>query len=66
MATNLDLDPELIEQVLLHSGKPTKKAAVTQALQDYVTRKEQHKLKALLGNLHWDSAFDYLQQRRGQ
>jgi len=32
MATNLDLDPDLIERAIELSGAPTKKAAVTAAV----------------------------------
>ena len=36
MATNLSIDPELIEQALAVSGERTKKAAVTRALEEIV------------------------------
>jgi hypothetical protein len=36
MATNLSLDPALIEQALAVSGERTKKAAVTRAHRDIV------------------------------
>ncbi|MGB5880131.1 MAG: type II toxin-antitoxin system VapB family antitoxin, partial [Thermoanaerobaculia bacterium] len=44
MATNLDLDPNLIERALALSGAPTKKAAVTAALQEFIARREQRQL----------------------
>ena len=39
MATNLDIDPRLIDQALAVSGERTKKAAVTRALQEFIARR---------------------------
>jgi Bacterial antitoxin of type II TA system, VapB len=36
VATNLSIDPELIELALKLSGERTKKAAVTKALQEFI------------------------------
>lgn len=63
MATNLALDPQLLDQVLELSGEPTKKAAVTLALKEFVARREQQKLADLFGKLDWDSSFDYKAER---
>lgn len=63
MATNLDLDPELIERAVALSGAPTKKAAVTAALQEFIARREQGRLLELFGKLEWDPAFDYKRER---
>jgi Arc/MetJ family transcription regulator len=63
MATNLSIDPELIERALLVSGERTKKAAVTKALQEYVARREQKRLAELFGKLEWDPEYDYKQDR---
>ncbi len=59
MATNLAIDPELIERALEVSGERTKKAAVTKALQEYVARREQKRLAELFGSLEWDANYDY-------
>jgi Arc/MetJ family transcription regulator len=63
MATNLALDPALIDRALELSGEPTKKAAVTKALQEFVARREQARLLELFGKLEWDATFDYKQER---
>jgi Arc/MetJ family transcription regulator len=63
MATNLSIDPELIERALIVSGERTKKAAVTKALQEYVARREQKQLAELFGKLEWDSEYDYKKDR---
>lgn len=63
MATNLSIDPRLIERALIVSGERTKKAAVTKALQEYIARREQKRLAELFGKLEWDTEYDYKQDR---
>lgn len=63
MATNLSLDPELLEQTLRVSGEKTKKAAVTKALREFVARREQVRIRELFGKLEWDPDFDYKKER---
>ncbi len=58
MATNLALDPDLLERAFQVSGEPTKKAAVTRALQEFIARREQRRVAELFGQLEWDSSFD--------
>ena len=59
MATNLSLDPKLIERALELSGEKTKKAAVTRALEEFIARRRQKSLVDLMGKLEWDRSFDY-------
>ncbi len=63
MATNLSIDPKLIEKALRVSGEKTKKAAVTKALQEFIARREQRKILELFGKLEWNPAFDYKKER---
>lgn len=63
MATNLALDPDLLERALAVSGERTKKAAVTLALREFIARREQARLVELLGKLDWDPDFDYKAER---
>jgi hypothetical protein len=63
MATNLSIDPELIERALEVSGERTKRAAVTKALEEFIARRRQKKLLDLLGKLEWDSSYDYKADR---
>ena len=63
MATNLSLDPDLIERALEVSGKRTKKAAVTLALEEFIARRDQKRLVELMGKLEWDRTFDYKANR---
>jgi Arc/MetJ family transcription regulator len=63
MATNLSLDPELLDRALAVSGERTKKAAVTKALQEFIARRQQKRLLELMGKLEWDEGFDYKAER---
>jgi hypothetical protein len=63
MATNLSIDPELIERALEVSGERTKRAAVTKALEEFIARRRQKRLLELMGKLEWNSSFDYKAER---
>jgi hypothetical protein len=63
VATNLALDPELLEHAFAVSGEKTKKAAVTRALQEFIARREQRKLLDLVGRVEWNPAYDYKADR---
>jgi Arc/MetJ family transcription regulator len=63
MATNLAIDPDLLERALEVSGERTKKAAVTRALQEFIARREQRQVLELVGKLDWDASFDYKAER---
>ena len=63
MATNLSLDPKLIERAVELSGERTKKAAVTRALEEFIARRRQKRLVDLMDKLEWDKSFDYKAER---
>ena len=63
MATNLAIDPDLLDRALEVSGERTKKAAVTKALQEFIARREQRNVLNLMGKLEWDKSFDYKAER---
>jgi Arc/MetJ family transcription regulator len=63
MATNLSIDPDLLDRVLEVSGERTKKAAVTKALHEFIARREQAGLLELFGKLEWDESVDYKAER---
>ncbi len=64
MATNLSIDPALIERALEVSGERTKKAAVTLALEEFIARRRQRGLLELMGKLEWDPGYDFKQERQ--
>jgi Arc/MetJ family transcription regulator len=63
MATNLSLDPELLEKALEVSGEKTKKAAVTKALREFISRREQRHILELFGTMEWDEKYNYKKER---
>lgn len=63
MATNLSIDPKLIDLALRVSGEKTKKAAVTRALEEFIARRRQKEILELVGKLEWDTSFDYKAER---
>ncbi len=66
MATNLAIDPQLLEDTLVASGARTKKEAVTMALREFVARRAQAKLVDSFGTLDWDDSYDYKADRRSR
>lgn len=64
MATNLAIDDKLIEEALKLGGQKTKKAVVTDALNEYVQRHKQLKLLEMFHTIDFDPDYDYKQQRR--
>ena len=63
MATNLELDDRLINEAVTLGNHRTKKAAVTQALTDYISHLRQERILDLFGKVAFDPAYDYKRQR---
>ena len=63
MATNLQIDDKLIMRALKLGHHRTKKAAVTQALTDYIHHLEQDKMLSLFGSMEYDSSYNHKRQR---
>lgn len=64
MATNLAIDDRLLEEAQRVGGHRTKKATVTEALQEYIQRRNQAKIIELFGKIEFDPKYDYKKQRR--
>jgi Arc/MetJ family transcription regulator len=63
VATNLQIDDNLIKKAVRLGRHRTKKAAVTQALVDYIQHLEQEKIGSLFGAIEYDPGYDYKRQR---
>jgi hypothetical protein len=63
MVTNLAIDPDLLERALAVSGERTKEAAVTQALEEFIARREQARIIGLFGTVEIDPEYDYRAER---
>jgi len=64
VATNLALDDRLLEEALKIGGRATKKDTVTEALQEYISRRKQARVTDLFGTIDYDPKYDYKKQRR--
>ncbi len=64
MATKPWIDPKLIGRALEVSGERTKKAAVTNALEEFIARRRQKRLLDLMSKLEWQPSYDYKAERR--
>lgn len=63
MATNLQIDDRLITEAVALGNHRTKKAAVTQALTEYIRHLRQERILDLFGKIDFDPEYDYKQQR---
>ncbi len=63
MATNVALDDKLIAEAVRIGGHRTKKAAVTQALTEYIERRKQRALVDLFGKIDLLPATEMKRQR---
>jgi Arc/MetJ family transcription regulator len=66
MATNLAIDPQLLEDALAVSGVRTKKETVTIALQEFIARRARAKVVDSFGTLDWDESYDHKADRRSR
>ena len=63
MPTNLAIDDKLIIEAQKIGKHRTKKAAVTEALQEYIQRRKQLKIIDLFGSIDYEPDYDYKKQR---
>ena len=59
MATNLAIDDRLIEEAKNIGRHRTKKAAVTEALQEYIQRRRQSEILKIFNTIEYDHDYDY-------
>jgi len=64
MATNLAIDDGLLNEAQRVGGHRTKKATVTEALEEYIRHRKQAKILELFGTVDFDPKYDYRKQRR--
>jgi hypothetical protein len=66
MATNLALDPALLNHALQVGGLRTKKETVTVALEEFIARRARARIVDSFGTLEWDESVDYKEDRRAR
>lgn len=64
MATNLAIDDQLINAAVELGHHPSKKAAVTAALKEYIQHHQQKQILSLFGQIEYDPDYDYKKERR--
>ncbi len=64
MATNLAIDDRLLEEAQKIGGHRTKRATVTEALEEYIQHRRQKKILELFGTIDFDPKYNYKIQRR--
>ena len=63
MATNLGIDDKLLNTAKRIGKHKTKKAVVTEALVEYIQRREQLRILGLFGSIDYDVDYNYKDQR---
>lgn len=63
MATNLNIDPELLEEALKIGRLKSKKDTVNQALREYINRRRQKEILSMFGSVVYEPEYDYKKQR---
>jgi len=66
MHTNIDIDASLLYEAQTLGNYKTKKAAVNEALAEYVSRRKQQKILELFGKVDFDPDYDYKAERRAR
>lgn len=63
MHTNIDIDQALLKEAQELGRCRTKRAAVNEALAEYVRVRKQRNVLELFGKLDWDPDYDYKAER---
>lgn len=66
MATNLEIDNDLIENAKKIGGHKTKKAVIVEALEEYIQKRQQKQILNYFGKIDFDPDYDYKKQRNVQ
>jgi Arc/MetJ family transcription regulator len=64
MATNLAIDDSLLQEAQKVGAFKTKKAAVTEALKEFIQRRKQQEILDLFGKIDFDPKYDHKAGRR--
>ena len=64
MPTNLAIDDKLIEEAVEIGKHKTIKAAVTEALQEYILKRKQTMVREVFGKIEYDVSYNYKKQRK--
>lgn len=63
MATNLNIDTDLLEEACTVSGLKTKRETVNLALDEFIKRHKQKGIIELFNSVEYESGYDYKKSR---
>jgi Arc/MetJ family transcription regulator len=66
MATNLAIDPRLLEEAQKAGNLKTKKDTVNEALREFIQRRKQAEILKLFGTVDFDPDYDHKRGRNRQ
>ncbi len=66
MASNLNIDPGLLDRAFSIGGFKTKRQTVNQALKEFIARRKQRETLAFLGTVEFSDDFQAGPERRRQ
>jgi Bacterial antitoxin of type II TA system, VapB len=64
MITHLEIDENLLKQALALSDSLTENQLISEALREYIQRRQQQKVLDLFGTIDYEEDYDYKQQRQ--
>ena len=64
MATNSSLDDMLVGEAMRLGNHRTKRAAVNEAIAEYIARRKRPSIVRLFGTMDWNPEYDYKAERR--
>lgn len=64
MATNIQLDNDLIKEALILGRHSTKRAVIQEALEEYVSKRKQLEIVDLFGTIEYEADYNYKDQRQ--
>ena len=66
MATNLNIDEDLLIEAQRLGNKKTKRETVNEALEEYIQRRKQKEILKVFGKVDLDLDYEYKKERRNR
>lgn len=66
MATNLNINEDLLNEAQLLGNKKTKRETVNEALEEYIQRRKRKEILKFFGKVDFDPNYDYKNGRKSR
>jgi len=66
MATNLNINQELLEEALKIGGQKTKKSTVNKALKEFIEKRKQIEIISMFGSIVYEAGHNYKDSRSSE